>query len=67
MADSEKRNRILIGLFILGTVLLNFPILSLFNLNVIFAGIPLLYFYLFSVWFAIIFLVALATKNGSAE
>ncbi len=62
-----KKTRPLIGLFLLGAVLFNFPILSLFNLNIILLGMPLLYFYLFSVWFAIIILAMLATKTGSND
>lgn len=59
--DSIKAKR-LVGLFLLGCLLFNFPILSLFNLKVIVFGIPLLYLYIFSIWFIFIVLIYLITK-----
>lgn len=59
--DSVKGKR-LVGLFLLGFLLFNFPILSLFNLKVIVFGIPLLYLYIFSIWFIFIVFIYLITR-----
>jgi len=48
----------LIGLFLLGCVLFNYPLLVLFNLPRSIAGIPLLYAYLFGAWAMLIALMA---------
>lgn len=42
----------LILLFILGALVLNFPILAIFNRSTSLGGIPILYVYLFGVWAA---------------
>jgi hypothetical protein len=42
----------LVLLFLLGALLINFPILGIFNQATTFAGIPVLYLYLFGVWTA---------------
>ena len=39
-------------LFILGALILNFPVLAIFNRGATLAGIPVLYLYLFGVWAA---------------
>jgi hypothetical protein len=39
-------------LFLLGVLLVNFPILAVFHQAQTFAGIPVLYLYLFGVWTA---------------
>jgi hypothetical protein len=39
-------------LFLLGALLLNFPILAIFNQAATLGGIPVLYLYLFGVWAA---------------
>ena len=54
--------RRLIGLFILGCVLFNYPVLSIFNRAVLIGGIPLLYIYLFSAWAAVIVLTAMICR-----
>jgi len=59
--DKVKGNR-LVGLFLLGCLLFNFPILSLFNLKVIVVGIPLLYLYIFLIWFIFIVFIYLITR-----
>lgn len=55
----------LIGLFLLGVLLFNFPLLSLFNRPALYLGIPVLYFYLFAVWLMIIFLMLLISRYKS--
>jgi hypothetical protein len=42
----------LLLLFVLGALLLNFPVLAIFNRAVTLAGIPVLYLYLFGLWAA---------------
>jgi len=59
-----------VGVFLLGWILYNYPILSLFNLPALFLGIPLLFGYMFSAWALVIGLVMLITRirrphNGS--
>ena len=39
-------------LFLLGILLINFPILAIFHQAQTFVGIPILYLYLFGVWTA---------------
>ena len=70
MTRDSKKNKRLVALFLLGCVLLNYPILSLVNLNILIFGLPLLYVYLFGVWCLLISLTALATffrPSGNAD
>ena len=59
MITETTRTKRLIGLFLLGYLLFNHPIISLFNLPRMVLGIPLLYGYIFAVWVLLIVLVAL--------
>jgi hypothetical protein len=59
MISETTRTTRLIGLFLLGYLLFNHPIISLFNLPQMVLGIPLLYGYIFAVWVLLIVLVAL--------
>ena len=62
---SEKINgRRLVGLFLLGLVLFNFPILCLFDRPVLALGIPVLYLYLFGAWSLIIMLIMLVDRSA---
>jgi hypothetical protein len=54
-------------LFLLGFVLLNYPILSLLNLHIFVFGLPLLYIYIFGIWGLLILLSAWATTRRSRE
>lgn len=67
MTKSSIINKRLVGLFLLGCVLTNYPIISLFNLKRLFFGLPLLYLYMFSVWAALIILIFLVTKSRSIK
>ena len=49
-------------LFLVGVLLLNFPILSLFSVGGMLWGIPLLYIYLFLCWVSLIALMALVIE-----
>ena len=62
MNERKPKTELLIGLFLLGCVLFNYPILTLFNQRVTVFGIPLLYLYLFSVWSILIIATMLITK-----
>jgi hypothetical protein len=64
MSPDSRKTRRLAGVFLLGWVLLNYPILSLFNLPTLLGGIPLLYAFVFAVWILIVGLVALITRSG---
>ena len=55
-------SRRLFGIFILGFILLNYPILSIFNTEAFLFGIPILYLYLFSVWMLLIIMVVFVTR-----
>jgi len=62
MTKDKVKGKRLVGLFLLGCLLFNFPILSLFNHKVIVFGIPLLYLYMFSIWFILIVFIYLITR-----
>jgi hypothetical protein len=54
-------------LFIVGALLLNFPVLAIFNLPVTLWGVPILYLYLFGVWvlgIAAVLVLARSTWDG---
>ena len=54
MNDDHAKAGQWVGLFLVGCVLLNFPILILANRQMSLAGIPLLYCYIFAVWLVLI-------------
>ena len=62
MTPKARKNKRLVGLFLLGCILFNYPLLSLFNLKAMILGIPLLFFYIFTAWALLILLAAIATK-----
>ena len=53
----------LAAVFLLGCVLLNYPILSLFARPISIGGIPLLYAFLFGSWALLIALMALVIER----
>ncbi len=53
----------LAAIFLMGCILLNYPILSLFTRPGGIAGIPLLYVYLFGAWALLIGLMALVIER----
>ena len=70
MTRDIKITKRLVALFLLGCVLLNFPIISLVNLEILIFGLPLLYVYIFCVWALIISFTSLATffhSRGQAD
>ncbi|MEZ4727746.1 MAG: hypothetical protein R3E79_11515 [Caldilineaceae bacterium] len=52
----------LLALFLLGCLLLNFPVLSLFSTDGMVWGVPLLYVYIFLAWGILIALMALVIE-----
>jgi hypothetical protein len=63
VTPKARKNKRLVGLFLLGSVLFNYPLVSLFNLETSIFGIPLLIFYIFIAWVFLILLAAAATKT----
>ena len=53
----------LVALFLLGLLLLNYPLLNLFESSAHALGIPLLYAYVFAVWALLIGLMALVVER----
>ena len=60
--DKTNANR-LVGLFLLGWLLFNFPLLSLFNRPILVLGIPVLYLYLFLSWSLLIALMLFLSRT----
>lgn len=63
MTPTARKNKRLVGLFLLGWALFNYPLLSLFNLKVMIFGVPLLFFYVFIGWTLLILLAAIVTRT----
>jgi len=61
--ESKNKTHRLISLFILGSLLLNAPILSLFNVKGFLMGIPLLYLYIFTAWALLVVLIGLVMRK----
>lgn len=49
----------LVAIFLIGTLVLNYPLLSIFSAGGFLWGIPILYLYLFLSWFVLIAAMAL--------
>lgn len=64
--DSVKNKR-LVGLFLLGCILFNYPILHLFNLEYFYLGLPLIYLYMFAVWSVLIISIVFITNIRSTS
>ena len=64
MAKTSRKGERLVGLFLLGCALFNFPLLALFNVRTTLFGVPLLYAYLFSAWSLLIVLAALVMERS---
>lgn len=63
MGNSVKGQR-LVALFLLGALLLNYPLLDLAAGDTLLAGFPVLYAYLFFVWGLLIVLMMLVVERG---
>ena len=64
MDRHEGKGPQLVALFMLGSLLFNYPILALFNQPSLVFGIPLLYAYIFGAWAVLIALMALVVERG---
>ena len=64
MTKSSRRGQRLVGLFLLGCLLFNYPMLALFNTHATVFGIPLLYAYLFGAWALLVALVAVVMRRA---
>jgi len=53
----------LVALFLLGLLLLNYPLLNLFAGPGLLLGVPVLYLYVFAVWAFLIALMAVAVEK----
>lgn len=60
---SNKFQERLIALFVLGVLVLNYPILHLFGSGTLWFGIPVLYLYLFVCWLVLILFLALLMER----
>lgn len=58
MKRSNLTGQRLVAVFLMGCVLLDYPILSLFDRPVSVAGVPLLWVYVFGAWALVIALMA---------
>jgi hypothetical protein len=63
MKRSGTRGQRLAAIFLLGCILLNYPILSLFARHGDIGGIPLLFAYVFGAWLLLIGLMALVIER----
>ena len=63
MQPSGAKGQRLIALFILGSLLFNYPVLSLFNVPADALGVPVLYAYIFAAWTLLIALMAFAAES----
>ena len=50
-------------IFLIGALLINFPLLAIFNRSATVGGFPVLYLYLFGVWVAGIVIAFLAARG----
>jgi hypothetical protein len=62
MTPESLKGRRLVGLFLLGCILFNYPTISLFNINVYWFGFPVLYVYVFGTWFFFTLLIIFVTN-----
>jgi len=54
----------LVGIFFLGGIFFNYPILSLFNSDTFVMGLPLFYVCLFTGWAVIVILIFIIMETG---
>lgn len=63
MNPPSLKGQRLAALFLLGSLLFNYPLLQLFARDGLILGIPLLYCYIFCAWAALIGLMALVVER----
>jgi hypothetical protein len=67
MNSKNRKSMQLVGVFFLGCVLFNYPILTLFNIDTFVMGLPLFYIFLFAGWAVLILLILLITETGRKQ
>ena len=67
MNSKDRKSMQLVGVFFLGCVLFNYPILTLFNIDTFVLGLPLLYICLFVGWAVLIVLILLIMETGRKQ
>ena len=65
MIGPSVKGQRLVALFLLGLLLLNYPLLDLFAGPTLVFGIPILYVYVFAVWALLLALMALVVEKRS--
>jgi hypothetical protein len=65
MKKPGRNGQRLIAVFLLGCLLLNYPLLALFNIDYRLFGIPALYLYTFVAWGVLIALTATIVERDS--
>jgi hypothetical protein len=64
---NEDRGKRLIAVFLLGLILINFPLLAVVEAGQRWFGLPPLFLYLFGAWVGLIVLLALIVERGAAR
>ncbi|MGH6895497.1 MAG: hypothetical protein ACREJ5_02975 [Geminicoccaceae bacterium] len=64
---NQDRGKRLIAVFLLGMVLLNFPLLTVVDAGQRVLGLPPLFLYLFGVWAGLIVLLALLVERRTVR
>ena len=67
MNSRNRKVMKLVGVFFLGCIFFNYPIMSLFNIDAFVMGLPLFYVCLFSGWAIIIFFILVITETGRKQ
>jgi hypothetical protein len=67
MSSRSTTGERLAGLFLLGLLIFNPPLLSISAIDGYIAGVPVLYAYIFTAWLALVALVALSAGKYRAE
>ena len=67
MNSKNRKVMKLVGVFFLGCVFFNYPIMSLFNIDAFVMGLPLFYVCLFSGWAIIIIFILAVTETGRKQ
>ena len=64
MPQNTEKNKRLVGLFLLGAIFFNYPLISLFNHKSYVLGFPTLYLYIFSLWLLmIVSMIVITTRR----
>jgi hypothetical protein len=67
MPAKKSRDDRLIGLFLFGLLLFNYPLLAIFDVRMGLFGIPLFLFFIFSAWALFVVLIVLITASRPDE